>query len=66
MGVKIKYKCSSSEIPNMCQVSPDSAEAQQQPDSAFVACGKWRPLTDMAFIWTINRREEEIWALEPA
>lgn len=50
MRVKIKHKCSLSEIPNMCQVSPDSAEAQQQPDSAFVACGKWRPLTDMVFI----------------
>lgn len=40
----------------MCQVSPDSAEAQQQPDSAFVACGKWRPLTDVVFTQTVNRR----------
>lgn len=48
-----------SEIPITCGVSPGSTEAQQQPDSTFVACGKWRLLTDVVLIWTVNRRGEK-------
>lgn len=52
------WDVSPSEIPITCGVSPGSAEAQQQPDSTFVACGKWRLLTDVVLIWTVNRRGE--------
>lgn len=62
--MNVCWDFSLSEIPIMCQVSPDSAEAQQQPDSAFAACVKWRPMTDVVFIWTVNGRQEESWELE--